>query len=459
MAFDNITQLTLGNVIQIAFTNGVHNQMSLSYKDQEMVKRALVDSSGAREIRFYFQNGLLPSNVQWRNPGQSNRAFPRAFQPATAEYTAKLKEVNASVELEYNLYERAKATPEKYAQPLEMIVNSAVTSTKREIARAFWKDGTGVIGQIGAAAAALTSPVSNQLLFTLNQGDASRGHVGDFEHQEIYILRTAAGAATALDTSLATEPAYWKVMNKNRLAGTVLLQGLDSSFNPVANITSISVQPESGSVFYKYDQPTIPDLTSISNYSDATEMLVGLESLAANDGRLVHGITMSGITGATEIDCGANPIDLSYVNSGMDQVKIEVGPDQYSWKVMCCAPEVQSALIESREDDRRFTSKEDARSGSKVFGFQHRRDFIELSDSEYVHPKRLWILPEQRSGDKVLEYHGSDFKAVKAPGGDDFRLKVDGGAYVNTMVSFMQAWGVLICHRPKAIVKLRNFTA
>jgi hypothetical protein len=459
MTFSNIDQLSLGSILQIAFSKGTRTQISQDFRDFEQVRMAKVSSSAPRSIRFYFQNGLLPSNIQWRNPGTSNRAFPRAFQPATAEYEAKMKEANASLELEYNLYERAKQTPEKYAEPLQMILSAAMTSAKREIARVLYKDGTGVIAQVGAAAAALTSPNSSSLNWTIDQGDTTRGHVGDFEYDELYVLRDPDASATALDTSLATEPAYWKCVAKDRAAGTVQLQGLTAAFAPVASITSITTQAASGAVFYKFDQPTIPDLTaSIADYGTVSESMAGLESLAANDGRVVHGITMSGVTGSSEKDAGNVAIDLSHFNSAMDQAKIEVGQDRYKWKKAMCAPETQSALIESREGDRRFTSKEDARTGSKQFGIQHRQDFVELVDSEYVHPKRIWVLPESKAGEKVIEYHGTDFATVKAPSGDDFHLKVSGGEYVNSVVSYLQAVSVLICKHPKSVIKIRNFT-
>ena len=459
MAYSNIDQLTLGTILQIAFSNGVRTQISQDYRDYEMVKKAKVSSSSPRELRFYFQNGLLPANTQWRNPGTSNRAFPRAFQPGTAEYTAKLKEANASVELEYNLWQRAKVSPEKYAEPLQMILSAAMTSTKREMARALWQDGTGVIGQVGAAAAALTSPTSDKLVFTLDQGDTSRGHTGYFEYNDILVLKAADGTASALDTNLATEPVYWKVVDKDRKNGKVTLQGLNSSFASAGTITSITTQAASGSVFYKYDQPTFPDLTAaIADYGTVTETLAGLESLAANDGRVVHGITMSGVTGASEEDAGATAIDLSHFNAVMDRVKIEVGQDRYRWKMACSAPETQSSLIESREDDRRFQAKENLQTGSKTFGIVHRNDFIELCDSEYVAPKRLYILPETKAGEKVIEYHGTDFETVRAQNGDEFHLKVDSGSYVNSMVSFMQSCCVLLCKHPKAIARIRNFT-
>jgi len=464
MTFTNINALPLGQILQIAFSKGLRVQMSEDYRDFEQVRMAKVSGHAPRSLRFSFQEGLLPSNVQWRKPGQQNRPYPRAFQPQINEYEAFMKEANASIELEANLYERAKASPEKYAEPLQVILSSSATSNKREIARAFYKDGTGVIAQVGSNSFAVTSPASDKVVVTLDQGDSSRGHVGDAEFDEILILRDPDSTATALDTNLATEPVYWKVVDKNREAGTLKLQGLNASFESAGTISTISTQPASGAVFYKYDQPTIPDLTaSISDYGTVTEMLAGLESLAANDGRVVHGITMSGRTGASERDCSAGALDLNDFNAAMDQAKVAVGQGKYAWKKAMCAPETQSKLIESREGDRRFIKWEDKRKGDGMgaqrFGIQHRQDSIELVDSEYVHPKRIWVLPETKAGEKVIELHGSDFAAVKAANGsDDFHLKVSGGEYVNSMVSYLQATMVLICKHPKSIVKIRNFT-
>ncbi len=461
MAQSPITNLPLGRILQIAYSKGIRVQISQDYRDYEMVKRAKVEGHAPRSIDFYFQQGLLPANTQWRRPGQQNRAFPRAFQPSTAEYSATLKEVQSSIELEMNLWERAKVSPKKYAEPLQMILNSNMVSTKREMARALWQDGTGVIAQLGASAAALSSPTSNVIRFTLDQSDTSRGHVGYCEYQDILALRTSAGVATAFDSSLATEPVYWKVVGKSRENGYVDMQGLDANFEPVASITSITTQAESGSVFYKYDQPTFPDLTAITSsteYNDLTETLVGLETLAANDNRKIHGIQMTGINGASEVDCANNPLDLLYFNKLMDQAKIEVGAEQYRWKQAVCAPEAHSRLIESRETDRRFMSWQDAVRGTEVFGIKHRMDKIELVDSEYVHPKRLYCLPEAKNGEKVIEFHGTDFKSVAAKEGDEFLVKVYNGQYVDSMVSYMQAACVLIAKHPKAIARLRNFS-
>lgn len=458
MAFSNIDQLNLGTLLQIVFSNGVRNQISVDHRDFELIKRAKVGNSLARELRFQFQSTLGAAAIQYRNPGTSGRAFPSAQQVGINEYTAKFKEINATLELEYNLWSRAKASPEKYADPLSLEVTSKASAAKRRLAADLYGDGTGVVGQLGTSAAAATSPASDSLVFTLDEGNTARGHLGFFEYGDILVLRDPDASATALDTNLATEPAYWKVSDRDFDARTVTLQGLDSSLAPVATITTVSVQPASGAVFYRYGQPTIPDLTSISDYGTATEVIAGLESLTASDGRAIHGITMSGAASGSRQSCGGNAIDVKYLQKCMDNMKRRVGKDIYKWKMMNMAPETHASFIESRETDRRFQMVDDNKRGVKFFAYIHESDILECNSSEYVPPKRIYVLPEEKNGEKVVEFHGSDFQAVRAKDGDEWMLKpgADGG-HVNMMVSYLQSIGVIICKHPAAIGVVHNF--
>lgn len=460
MSFNNIDQLNLGNLLQIVFSNGVRNQISIDFRDFELIKRAKVSSSVARELRFLFQSTLGAAAIQYRDPGTSGRSFPSAQQVSVAEYTAKFKELNATIELEYNLWDRARKSPEKYAEPLALEIDSKASSAKRRIAADLYGDGTGVMGTTGSGAAALTSPTSDKLLFSLASANSSRGHVGFFEYGDLLVLKTNAGAASGLSLTTAStnQAAYWKVISKDRYNQQVLLQGLDSSFVSVGTISVIGTNTASGDVFYRYQQPTIPNLSSISDYGTVCEVMAGLESLVAGDGRSVHGITMSGANSGSRQDAGGNPIDVKWIQRVMDNAKVNVGQDRYRWKMMNMAPESQASLIESRETDRRFTTVEDNKRGVKFFAYQHGNDTLECNTSEYVPPKRIYILPETKAGEKVIEFHGSDFETVKAQGMGDFHLKpASSGGYVNTVVSYLQSIGVIICKHPAAIAVVENF--
>lgn len=457
MAYSNISNLNLGNLLQIVFSDGVRNQISQDFRDFEMVKRAKVGSSVARELRFMFQDTLGAAAIQYRNPGTSGRSFPNAQQVGIQEYTAKFKEINATIELEYNLWDRARKSPEKYAEPLALEIASKTSAAKRRLAADLYGDGTGVVGTV--ASAVVTSPASDKLVFQLSVANAARGHVGFFEYGDLLVLKAADSTSSALNTSLATEPVQWKVIEKDFDNQKVTLQGLDSAGASAGSISSISTQPTAGDVFYRAGQPTIPDLTAISDYGTATEVIAGLESLVAGDGRTIHGITMSGSTAGSRLNAGANPLDVKHIQKVMSKVKRQVGQDRYSWKMMIMAPESLDSLIESRETDRRFNTMEDATRGTKKFMYQHQNDSLECYTSEYVPQKRVYILPETKAGEKVMEFHGSDFDTVKANDMSDFHLKASSsGGYVNSVVSYLQAIGTMICKHPASVAVIEDFT-
>jgi hypothetical protein len=459
MTFNNISSLTLGNLLQISFTNQVRNQISTDFRDFEYIKKFRVNKTQARELRFMFQSSLGVAAVQSADPGTSNRSFPRGQQAGVSEYTAKFKELNATLELEQNLWERANSSPEKYAKPLGIEVDSKAAATKRRMAIDYNLDGTGVVATLNASAASKTTPDSNELIFTVSSDNGDRGHIGCIEYGDILRLRDNDGTASALNTNLATEPVYWQVTAVNRQASTFQAVGLDADFAEVATIDTLTTQPDADDVFYRLNA-TIPDLTSISDYGTASQSMAGIESLAAADGRVVHGITMSGANAGTRLSSGAggNPLDVSYIQSLLSQVKVRVGEDRYKYKLMSMSPEAFDSLMGSGEPDRRFGINENERGGDGFY-FRHRKDKLECYTSEFCHPKRIWFIPEGSGGDKVLEFHGSDFKPVKGDKMQEWHLKpASGGGYTNMMVSYLQAIGVIVCNHPSAIACLDNFT-
>ena len=455
MAITNIDNLSLGQLLQIVFSEGVRQQLSQDYRDYEMVNSFKADISPAREYRFSFQSTLNPASIQYQDPSGAFRNFPTGFKPAVNEHTALMKTIEATIEIEYDLWDRARKSPEKYAEPLSLIIDSTMTSTKRRKAADLYGDGTGVIGSIAASSGVLSG---SDVEFTLSSGNTDRGHVGLFEYGDILEANEEDGTASTLAVTGGTV-AYWKVMEKDRDNDKVILRPLDSSF---AEITATAVtQNTAAEVFYRFGQPTRPDLTSIgsADYATLTEVNVGLDSLAANDGRIVHGVEMSGATGSSTVDAGANALDVKYIQKVMDKVKINVGPGAYSWKQMISAPEAISALIESRETDRRFHSMEDNKRGTKGFGYQHGNDAIELISSEYCPKNRMYILPEGKaSGRKVLDDASYDFEPVRANNGDEFHLKVNSSGYGNAMQSFLKGYCVLVANHPAAIARLTNFS-
>lgn len=453
MAYSNIDSLNLGKIVQIIFTNGVHRQINVAYPDFEAIKRAKIDDVGAREIRFFFQNSLGTGAVQYRNPGTTGRAFPTAQQITAAENTAKLKEIDATIELEQNLYHRAVKTPMKYGKPLEIEINSKLAAARKRIAADLYGDGTGVLGTISSQ-----TTTSNQAVVTLSTTNTAVGHAGNFEFNEPVVHKAANGGSGSSVTLASGTFDHWTVVSKDRDNQTITLQAVDTNG---ANQNLSSWTPTAGEVLYKTGQPTFADTTSVSDYGTVTEAMPGLESLVAADGRTVFGITMSGATAGTRYDAGGNPIDNRHFQRALSRVKTIVGQGMYKFPNALMAPETKDALIESRESDRRYVAAADGTRGVSTLKYVHDNDQVNMITSEYCPPKRIYIPGEGLSGDdQVLEFHGTDFETVKQPGGADFMLKPasSGGGFQNVMVSYLQMYGILICNRPAAVAVIHNFT-
>jgi hypothetical protein len=453
MSFSNIDNLQLGKFLQIAFSEGVRSQISQDYRDWDHIKQQRVSDPDGREVRFLFQRSYGPGAVQYRNPNFSS-TFPAAQQISVSEHTAIYKEIDVTIELEYNLWNRARKSPAKYAEPLALEIQSKTIASKRRLAADLYGDGTGVIGTVSSASD--TTGAGGYVTITLSSSNSARGHVGFFEYGDLLLNKNPDG--TADDPTVSGGTFYaWRVKQKLRRNNQVVLEAVDASMN-VLSLTASSI--DASDLLYRVGQPTIADLTgSISDYGTVTEVMAGLESLTANDGRVIHGITMSGSSAGTVVDAGGNPLDVSYIQQMMDDVKINVGQSVYSWPMMAMAPESHAALIESRETDRRFITVDDAKRGIKVFAYQHGNDSLETYTSEYVPLKRLYALPQAKAGNKVLEYWGTDFEPVKMGGMGEFHLKPSAaGGHERRISSYMEALCCLICKHPAAIGRLENFT-
>lgn len=451
MAFSNVSNLNLGDFLQIAFSNGVRNQISDDYRDWEQVKMQRVGDPNGRELRFLFQSSYGPAAIQYRNPNFSS-TFPTAQQITTSEHSAVYKELDVSIELEYNLWHRAQKSPAKYAEPLAYEIQSKTIAAKRRMAADLYGDGTGVLGK--TASVVDTTGAGGSVAVTLDT--SFFGHVGFFEFGDLLLAFEASGTAATAPTVTGTFYA-WRVKSKDRQNDKVTLEAVDASGAVLALTASNLANTD---YFYRVGQPSIPNRASIADWGSATEVVPGLESLAANDGRTIHGIVMSGANAASVFNGGAVQLDVTMIQGAMDQAKINVGQAAYKWPKMSMAPEAQASLIESRETDRRFQTVEDNKRGIKFFAYVHGNDVLETYTTEYCPKSRIYMCPEARSGQgKVLEYHGTDFEPVRMGGMGEFHLKPSSaGGHERRVVSYMESLGTLIAKHPAAIARIENFT-
>ena len=456
MTFSNVDSLNLGLILQIAFSQGVRTQISKAFPDWEMVNRMRISNTLARELRFMFQSSFGPAAVQFANPGTTNRAFPASQQASISENTAKLKEIDVTVEIEHSLWERASKSPEKYAEPLALEMDGKQTAAKRLIASLLYGDGSGVMCQATSASSTATA-----VTVTVKETEAGIGCIGNLQFNDLLVACALASTPRVPTFTASTGFYAWRVKSRNRRTGLAVLEPVNSAGVALVDLTASNIV--NTDVFYRVGQSTISDVPNLSgaiaDWGAFTTIFPGLESLTADDGRIVHGITMSGSSAGTRLDNGTALIDTNAIHGLLDDVKVNVGEGSYAYKMLCMSPETQRAFIESRETDRRFISATDGTRGTPSFKYIHRNDTLELYVSEFIKKTRCYALPEGKGKDaKVLEFWGTDFATVKGQGTGDFHLKPSAsGGHVNMMVSYMRAYNTLICKHPAAIGVLTNF--
>jgi hypothetical protein len=418
-----------------------------------MVERMRVGSVDGREARFLLQTSLGPSAVQNRNPGIRSD-FPAGSESTIQEGTITYKELDATIELEYNLYRRILESKSKYdASALAMEVDSKITAMKRLMCQQFYGDGTGVLGVVASAVV-----TGGNAVVTLRQNLGDQGFAGFFQFAEYITAFTQTGTAGTAPTVASGTFDHWSVLARSvtSLTNTVTLQAQDASNTPLV-VTAYA--PAASEVYYKFGQPTKPNLTTVADYGSVTEAITGLDSLIRNDGATVYGIAQQGAVAGSVYDNGGAVLDVNAIEQALNQAKNSVGEGRYKWPMMLCNREARSTFIDSRETDRRFMSIEDNKRGLNKFVYVHQDDSVEIKGSEFCPFYKAYILPDGKNeGEKVLQWRGTDFKPARAENGDVFMFAPGtSGYHKRLMVSYMNGMGQLLSLHPAACIKLQNF--
>lgn len=454
----NITSLPLGTLLTILFSQGIRMQMNTDYSDWDFIKQVRDGDPQGRETRFTLQTTLSPASVRYRGVG--NRSFPKPQQPDTAEYIAQYTELTAAVGMEQNLYERAIiAKDKKYADPFAQVIKSNAVSQKKRLSADIYLDGSGAIFESGAAADD-TNIAAGSIVVSVSQLANAKGHVGTVELNDKFVCAQQDGTARNPSGGTGTGFAYYQATNVDRVNDQVTLTLRNSSDATAINYAASNIVATD--VFYLNDSfdGALPDLTDTSlDYGKILHM-PGLPSLAASDGRVCHGLTMSGVLAGSDYSANNDAIGLRHLQRALTQVKTNVGEKDFKWEKFIAAPETFDAFIEINEADKRIRTEEDKVRGGSKFVYQHRTDTVELMTSIYCPKTKIWMPPTPvNKSERILESKMTDFKPVKAVNGDPFHLAVDSnGNYQRDVVGYMDAYGTMICKHPRAIASISSFT-
>lgn len=444
----------LGKLLQIYYSNGVINQISEECKDWEAVTKVRVSDAAARSINFMLQTGFGPRAVGYTGQG-SNAGFKNPQRSQTNEYSAGFNNVTSTIELEYDLWQRAMGTPSKYAEPLALEVSNKAIAQKRMLSRDFHGDGSGLLGvSTGSAATKETLPDTSFVARVTFDDGSSR----NFEYQDAIVFCLIDGSVDALGAAVL----YGIVDSKDRAADTVdfkLYKTGDVELSSLEYDTAVAALVSQ--YCYRENQDTRPDLTAgiaaLGEVNNISEVIPGLDSLFADDGRIMHGITMRGANAGTQYDAGAAPIDISILDSAISQLKVVVG-SKYKYNQLLASPEARSVLIDSQEQDRRLQAISDNKRGFKAFGYVHDNDVLELTTSEWVKRGAMWVMPQGGKEKGCIELHGKDFNPVNVGGTDTFLNSASGGGHTPDVRKYMMGWMTLLSKHPAATLKIKNFS-
>ena len=461
MAVSAITALQLGNVLQIAYNKGLVKQLSENWADWQNIKSYSTGKFDGKQYQFMVQTSYGPASVQYRNA--TTRAYPAAQSMTTEEATVVAKEVNQTLSIQANLWERALASPSKYFEPLAMEIESKHMALQRRFSIDLYGDGTGVLGTVASGGLVESDIANGNIVITLSAADAARGFCGWFETGDLVLFKTPAGAAHTLSGGSPTGTFYaWQVVGlPDRVNKAVSFRAVTSTGAVITGAAASNIVATD--VAYRVGQPTFPDLTSLSSIGDfgtCSDVFTGLESLSANDGRTLHGLVMSGLLAGTRKDCSAAALDVDHLNTILDNLGIRNG-GSFHYNQALASFEAVTSLINSRETDRRFMSVGDNQKGMKgKFGFAYGSDVVIFEKSAFCPSNRIYLLPMSSAGAKCIDLKLCDLVPQRVPGGEaGWMLKPNSsGGHDRDLISYLVGHISMASNRPSAIGVVHNFT-
>jgi hypothetical protein len=322
-------------------------------------------------------------------------------------------------------------------------------------------------GDAGVAKVTVTAAAPDETVDSL----AVYGSITFIEEGQLLLAATKAGAAINIsgDTSLAAAIHSWRASNIDVDAGTFVLKPVNSAGAELAILVdnndvtnSVADGFIAGTCLYNLSQAGVfPNLTaSIADYGTASKAIVGIESLSAHDGRVVNGLTMSGIFAGSRKDCGGDLITIDDIQAAISIAKRRVGQSAASWNNILMHDKTWDVFVMSIEDDRRFYADDSASRGSRSFKFIHGKDNLEMVVSEFCPLNRAFALPSSLKGGPAVQMHMTDMVSQKSPDGGSpwHRIPTSSGGYTKQFVAYESGFMQLVAAQPAAIIALENFS-
>ena len=428
----------IGYLPQIAFQRGIWRQISEDMADFEVVKALRVGDPQGRELRFMLQTGNGAGAVQAVGISDAAGSFPASQRSSVQEFSSAWKQYATTIEISEALASRLRMSGAglRYAEELAYELQDKMNVSRRRLGVDLHLDGTGV--QATASSATDTTGADGSVLVTLSTAVSAKGFVNAIQWDDLLLVKTSAGVAVTPTLGSGTFYAY-KVIDVLRDTDQIRIAPVNSSYSRL-NLTSSGIS--SGHLFYRVGQNVIPDFTgSIADYATASESMVGLESLVSADGRVVNGMTMSGLLASIVKDKSTEVADIRHLLQLVDALRNRNGGGYRYNKVLCSSEYVQ-AIQEARRQDVRFSALEGKHGYPKLVA-QVGDVALEFATSEFNRKDRQWVIPVAGPGGKApVQVVLSDFKAAQDPdGGAKWVRKADSsGAYLQAWMQFLTSF-------------------
>jgi hypothetical protein len=456
---------TMSGLIQMVFTKDTMLTISSQHKEWENIARVKVAGHDPRSILYSITKSLGSQAVQPRARGRVS--LPKAQGAKYQEAEARLKRIYSAIEIDYDLFEGAKVTPNKYADPIAKEIQLKSTAQKRYLSGVLNRDGSCILATVESEG---FDDLGDRVLHFQSAPSCGGAGAGHLEFDEVYAVCSASSASVegqtktedTEDASVVLVPQkYVRVEDVERSDNDnyVVFIECDADGKAVATTSfaggGVEVLCKISAwvpvVYVKSDESGF-ERPKTGELSQQGWEIGGMYAIANADGATYNGLTAKGSTKVSEIKANSGLADLDHLQRVMDKLANKLGT--YSYNQMTVSPSVKRTFLQAQESDKRIINASDDKRGFKGFGFQHDNDLLLCDSSLYAFKQEVNVIPKDVKG--VVQMHGADFKDFKVGSTDSFPGLDGQGNYETAILKYMYGTMTFICNNPAAIGRVKN---
>lgn len=456
MAF-NSSNLSLNTLLKIWQRGGIVDQLPAHSEIWKLIMKKKTGVDQGRQVNFEIMTGKGLGAIQGGNFGG---ILPVARRVDVAEYTAHYKLTEMAVSYDEDLERRLKGGDASYARPFARELDAKKAGAAQIKSVEVLGDGMGVIGVLTAKAVVSTSADTAVFTISATSANAGKSHIGWILPSDLVKFVASDGTAHGTINNTNTNVSYWKILSVD-IANNQFTASAYNSSDALINLSDATIgatDPSSGDYIVRLDTSTFNYDTYASDYNLACEVGVGLESLSANDGRTVHGMTMSGLLAGTRKDCNGAVLDGEKFIDLLSKANQILGAEEF--KAMKYSDALMyngtyDNLIKDGAAQRQFVNVRDVETGLDNIGARYMKTAITFTPDPYVQSQRVWVLPNSAD---CLEYLGTDFEEMSDGQGKKGHRNINSsGRFKKEIVRFFQSGGVLLSRKPSSLLALEDF--